>query len=126
MEIVKGRKIEVGQIVNVYKNLNRNCFSIQDPKTGLVIAYASTVTLKNVIYRVQTAGRKKTIEQNRRSVHAYIRGNFVASDQAVPDRARRIGYYNPFKTETFIDEETGESITSSLLAHCQDKRIYFE
>ncbi|MFC5449180.1 hypothetical protein ACFPOG_12990 [Paenibacillus aestuarii] len=126
MEIVKGRGLEYGQIVKVYKNLNRDCFSIQDSRTGLVVAYASTVTVRNVVFRVQDGGRKKTIEINRRSVHAYLQGEFIAADEDMPVQTNRVGYYNPFKTETFIDEGTREIIRTTPLAHCQNHRVHFE
>ena len=36
------------------------------------------------------------------------------------------GYYNPYTTPLFINEESGDSILKSDMAHCQGSRVYFK
>lgn len=125
MDFVKGRTLENGQPVQVYKNLNRDCFSIQDKKTKLVVAYADTVTVRNANFVISEAGRQRAIRDNRRNVHAYVQGEFFISDQDIPLEAVKVGYYNPFKTDKFINEDTNEVIEQSYLVHCQESRVHY-
>lgn len=125
MEFLNNCPISIGQKVMVYKNLNRNCFSIKDPKLGRVIGYAMSVTLRNSIFRVSMAGRNRVLRDRRRNVHAVVVGEFVCVDESIPAAANRVAYYNPYLTETFIDEHTKEPLSKAAIAHCQEKRVYF-
>jgi hypothetical protein len=122
---VKGRLLHYGQTVQVYKNLNRDCFSIRDKKTGLVIAYASSVTLREAKFKVSAAGRLRVIRSGIRSVHGYVEGEFEAADLATPSSLVNTAYYNPFKTEHFINEVTKEIVIQTVVAHCHASRVRF-
>ncbi|MEH6989521.1 hypothetical protein [Cytobacillus firmus] len=75
----KGRSLIAGQLVDCYRNLHTdNGYSIRCAKTGLVLAHCSTVQLKNAKFVVSEAGRQKTVQEKRKRVHAYIRGELVS------------------------------------------------
>ncbi|MGV7002483.1 hypothetical protein ACWA2C_27995 [Priestia megaterium] len=121
IEFKVGRSLEQGQLVKVYKNLNRDCFSIMDYKSRLVIGWASSVMLRNVKFVVSKAGQSKAREQQTRNVHAYAIGEyigekFVASPGFNPPAAREV-YYNPFTTNSFIDSKTETPITEAPFAY---------
>jgi hypothetical protein len=122
--LVKDRILNPGQLVQVYRNLNRDCYSIRDKRTGLVVAYCSSATLSDARFVVSGTGRARVLKTGVRSVHAYIEGPFVSAE-GTKDAFSKVGYYNPFVTETFIDEQTSLPITNSKIAHCQDTRVYF-
>jgi hypothetical protein len=121
---VKDRQLVKGQIVQVYRNLNRDCFSIRDKKTGLVVAYCNTATIQNAKFVVSATGHARVLKTGVRSVHAYIEGAFLSAGEEKKEHYQR-GYYNPFKTDQFIHEDTGEPIEFAKIAHCQDTRVYF-
>jgi hypothetical protein len=126
MDLVKDRKLEVGQKVKVYLNLNMmGRFSIQDHKTGLVVGYANSVLLKDVQFRISKSGQERARRERRRNVHAVAVGIFLAADQERPEELRRTGYYNPFRVDTFVDEETQKPIHEAELLFCHNKRVYY-
>ncbi|GGG18214.1 hypothetical protein [Paenibacillus abyssi] len=126
MNCIKGRSLHPGDRVQVYLNLNKgSCFSIRRKKTGLVLAYADSVTIQNAEFKVSSKGRARVIASGVRAVHAYVEGEFLAADGPAPPHVVNVGYYNPFKTEYFIDECTKERVERSQTAHCQNRRVYF-
>lgn len=126
MDLVKDRKLEVGQKVKVYLNLHmKGRFSIQDHKTGLVVAYASSVILRSVEFKVSPSGQRRAREEQRRNVHAVAIGIFEAADTDRPMEADQTGYYNPFLVDTFVDEQTKQPIHETELAYCANKRVYY-
>jgi hypothetical protein len=125
IESKDGRSVAEGQLVRVYKNLNReDCFSIQDKKSKLVLGYASSVRLSNVKYIVGESSRQRVLRDKRRNVHAYCEGFIVSTGESIPEGATK-GYYNPYNSELFINEETKKPLHESVIAHCQGTRVYF-
>lgn len=122
----KGRNLEIGQLVEVYRNLhtpNANAYSIRCAKTKLVLAHCETVTLKNAIFVVSETLRLKVNQERRKNVHAFIRGELVGFNQSEPANLRPV-YYNPYKTTLFVDAETKEPIHTAELAFVQGKHVY--
>jgi len=67
----------VGMKVDVYKNLHRACMSVRSRERndyGRVIAYASYLLLHNCQFVVNQRGRDKVIQDKRKNVHAFVRG----------------------------------------------------
>ena len=89
--------------VRAYRNLHKNCWSVvamEGKKKGRVIIHAEFLQLKDAEFRVQPAGRKKVLREQKKNVHAYVVGLMVPSTaQELWDRVR----YNPYKFETFVD-----------------------
>ncbi|WP_052947764.1 hypothetical protein [Aneurinibacillus tyrosinisolvens] len=126
MELIKDRTLVEGQKVRVYVNLNRQgFFSIQDYRTGLVCAYASSVSLKNCSFVVRKAAQTKTRKERVRSVHAFLVGYFMEGNSKRPPEMTRKGYYDPYVCDTLIDEETNQPIGALEYAYCSNKRVYF-
>lgn len=68
-------------VVEVYRNLNRKglWFSFRSLDTRRVIdridlKAGDTACLRNVIFKVSEAGRKRVLREKRKNVHALIRG----------------------------------------------------
>lgn len=125
MENIKGRELKSGDIVQIYKNLNRDCFSIRSKATGLVLGYCQTALIADARYVVSEKSRQRVLERQVRSVHAFVEGMFLEADQAMPE-GLYTGYYNPYKTATFIDEESGEQLHESLIAYFENTRVYYQ
>lgn len=85
--------------VRVYQNLRRAVWSLQDPRTGLLVGHRAALVLVDVTFRVSEATRQRVIRRQRRTVHAYAVGTVV--DEQVRDGGRRVRY-NPFVAGSFL------------------------
>ena len=96
--------------VQVYRNLNKDCYSVQ--QSGKVIAHVHDITLTNVQFLVAKAGHRKVLETKRKNVHARVTG-----DIALPTGNRvshlikgcsveGVARYNPYVSDKFINAVT--------------------
>lgn len=95
----KGRNVDEGQRVKVYRNLHRGGYSIVDAKSGLVLGYDEEVTLFMATFSVSEAGRQRVLREKQKNVHAYVVGTFA---ERTGTRKNYEAYYNPYRTETFV------------------------
>lgn len=99
----------IGKRVRVYRNLHKDCYSVQDAKTRRVICHTKSLHLRDVKFIVYDKGRARVNREKRKGVHAFVVG-------LVCERAEIDGQqvtYNPYKNESFILLECGEPITDS-------------
>ena len=61
------------QKVRVYWNLHKNCWSIQDCKSGLVIDHRKGVVLEGN-FVVRKGGQKRVRQEGKKNVHAFAVG----------------------------------------------------
>ncbi len=101
--------------VKVYRNLHKKCFSIVDMKTRKVFKHQFNVVLTNVRFRVSEAGRQRVLKEKRKNVHAYIIGDLLEKNYNFPDTAPVEVYYNPYKTNKFINKTTGEIVENAKM-----------
>jgi len=84
--------------VAVYRNLQRNCWSIL--QNGLVKAYAQDVVLKKCEWTVQPAGNRWVRENGRKKVHAFVRG-YIRPVTFKSEYWGRSATYNPYEMRSF-------------------------
>lgn len=91
----------VNNKVFCYRNLNRKgvVWSVRSTKTGLVIDRATNVVIKNPEFVVSQKGRDRVLKEQRKNVHAGIRGQRL---KRLPSKKNlvRVGY-NPYKSGHF-------------------------
>lgn len=107
----------MGKLVEVYYNTHLNMLSVRDAKTKRVIGHEHQVYLREPTYIVQPAGRDKVRRNNRKNVHAWLRGTlapihegygYATFDDWLFDRGNNIVFpridvtYNPYKYDTFV------------------------
>ena len=99
--------------VDIYRNLNipkdDPCkWSVLDRSNRKVVDRVQTAHVKDVKFVVQPAGRKRVLEEQRKNVHAFIRGELT------DDRFMAVGLvkviYNPYEYNHFIRTDNGEAI----------------
>ena len=101
MAHMKQDALQHGDRVEVYWNLHKLCFSIR--KNGRVVMHLHEgpewLTLTDVKFAVQPAGRAKVLREKKKNVHAFIRGtvNFES-----PVAYQELVSYNPYKGDTFM------------------------
>jgi hypothetical protein len=105
----------------IYRNLNWNrpdggsVYSIQNDK-DLVVGHESWITLKDCDLRVQPKGNQRVRDEQRKNVHAYIQGYLLEIEDGPKfDEYKELGEaveitYNPYKHNSFVRVDTGESI----------------
>jgi hypothetical protein len=83
--------LKTGQEVRVYRNLTRDCWSVQARITGKgwrVVRHAVEVVLEGATFQVNEKGRQWVLAHHRKTVHAYVYGRFVRTgdgSNAVPE-----------------------------------------
>jgi len=135
--------LKYGDKIEVYRNLHKKCFSVRHK--GKVVGYLhdnEQLALTNVKFAVQPAGRAKVLRENKKNVHAFVRGEYVGYENNL-DNEMYFGKfedldfyavsYNPYKSDKFVVKETGKPIESNSEALIrggkvllyQDKRLDF-
>lgn len=96
--------------VFVYFNLHKKIFSIREVSSGLVIAHARTVKLRNAFPKVSERGRQRVLEERVKNVHAGIQGYLEEYSDEIPEvRERGIHlHYNPYLFSEFVVKDSKE------------------
>lgn len=111
--------------VEAYWNLHFNVISFRETARGGRVQHTESLHLKNVKFAVQPAGREKVLREERKNVHAFVRGEVVSVGQGTPPRDKWVrATYNPYKYESFVIADTEEPIFSAREVVIEDKRIY--
>lgn len=90
--------------VRVYRNLHKNCLSIQ--QDGLVKCHMDHVILRDFRAIVSKKGRERVLKSRRKNVHSYLEGYLVDN---CPELTTEI-YYNPYKTPVWIEKASGREV----------------
>lgn len=77
-------------IYKVYKNLNLDCYSIKELKTGLVVGYCDEAVILEATLVVQPSGRDKVRVTGQKNVHAYVKGGILSLDGFVSREGRSV------------------------------------
>ena len=104
---IRSSKVEDFMYVECYWNLHKQLYSVRHQ--GRVVAHLPFLTLKNVKWVVQPAGRRRVLQQNKKNVHAFARGTWLYGDdelQLVRDELllteRQPIMYDPYKHTQFV------------------------
>ena len=97
--------IKKNRPVYVYKNLHKDCWSVK--QHGLVKAHIrqdESVGLWDCYFHVDVKGREKVLREQRKNVHAFVKGYLQDAENVNTDRPATEVAYNPYKYETFVDK----------------------
>lgn len=84
--------------VRVYKNLHRNCWSIQEYIQGQgwrVWNYYTELVIDNPKFIVYEKGRQRVIETGKKNVHAYVQGELKLTDDYAQNRIKMPPKFRP-------------------------------
>lgn len=107
----------------VYFNLHKEVFSVK--QNGLVVLHTPALMLSNVTFQVSEAGRQQVLREKRKNVHAFVNGTFRGEYTGSAPRDWRQAYYNPYKTATFVDKETGVALLEAQDVILKDRQIWY-
>jgi hypothetical protein len=109
MNITPGTKVEI------YWNLHKKVFSVRarsGEQRGRVIAHVNWFVLKNVSFVVNEAGRARVLQEKRKNVHAFVRGEWENDSNAIMSKVT----YNPYVNTTFVKAIDGRPVRSAVTA----------
>ena len=111
-------------MIRIYKNLHKNCYSIQEKINGYwkVIEYSNNILIKNCMFKVYESGRQRVIKEKRKNVHAYVYGEKVNKNIDISNLI--IISYNPYISDTFYIKETKEKIYKANYILLKEDGIY--
>ena len=117
--------------VEVYRNLHNGMWSVRDCKTGRVVDHVDDIIIANPTFVVQPAGRKKVLEQKRKNVHAFVRGEAI--EKTSRDRLlvslllssykQAEVTYNPYKYDSFVRKADETPVRQEAWAHLQGSTV---
>ena len=98
--------------VQVYRNLNNGLISIQDLSTGLVLGHAYAIDLEEANFIVREAGRQQVIREQRKNVHAFVRGKVVDVLNFQPFKGRGKHLYDeiPYESDVYSRLQRGSMV----------------
>ena len=118
---VKERELHLHSEIEIYRNLNKKCFSIKDKKTKLVVAHVDGVLVRNCKMKVSEAGRQRVIRDQRKNVHSIMLGEFLGEASYDVSLLNEV-YYDPYKLNCFVlRDSNGNYIRDIHEANC----VYF-
>lgn len=105
----KDRELNPDKPVKVYRCLTRKgtVFSVQ--QGGVVIGHTSELTLRDVTFKINHAGKLRAVRSGQRNVHAFVYGMIADLNR---DLKRRISYF-PFNDKGFYFVDTEDEITEA-------------
>ena len=97
--------LQDGDLVEIYWNLHKDCFSVR--RKGKVVDYLygdDYLTLTDVEFVVQKAGRERVLREKRKNVHAFVRGTIRFSEDCATQQKAT---YNPYFMDSFYTKLGG-------------------
>lgn len=116
----------LGAAVEVYRNLNRKCWSVR--RGGRVAFHAESLLLGGATFHVSEAGRARVLRERRKNVHAVVRGQLLAAPEIplVPAwvwLGKRWITYNPYQAATFTSDAGLPVAAAYLVRFGADGRV---
>jgi len=109
----KGRTVERGQHVKLYRNLHKAgvVYSVMDAETGLVLGHTDQARLTWGRFEVSAAGRERVRRTGKKTVHAFVNGYWSSDGYGAgwEERGRAVTY-NPYKYTGFVYRDTEEPV----------------
>jgi hypothetical protein len=110
--------------VEVYRNTNRKGVVYTIRQLGYVVAHANEVNLVNAEFYVSQPGRKRVKKTGRKNVHAWIRGELIAT-RGISERSRLFQVvYNPKLYKEFRRLDTKKPIKAATFVMLNEQGVF--
>ena len=122
----KGRVFELDLLVDVYKNLHNNKYSIK--QNNIVIGHSNDFYMMIDQCKVSESGRQRVIQTKQKNAHAVLKGRVFIPDNEF-ELTNYIVSYNPYFSDKFyvrhIDSDDKHKLPwelpSKLVVKCVQK-----
>ena len=93
--------VDIKRKVDVYRNLNSDCWSVR--QGARVVCHTDYITLKDCEFVVQPAGRRRVLIEQKKNVHAFVRGYLCSPRESdyTPSFSWEYVKYNPYRADSF-------------------------
>jgi hypothetical protein len=116
--------------VFVYFNLHKKVFSVralEGAEKGLVVAHVDRLVIDNPEFVVSAAGRQRVLREQKKNVHAGVRGIWTAWVNGIEEWDHLTAVtYNPYLYSTFVDKATLAPVHTARFAVLDNRRIFAE
>lgn len=109
--------------VFVYRNLQKDCFSVkalEGPQKGRVVMRVKNLCLSSAFFKVSKAGRNRVLEMKQKNVHAGVVGQLCNMNLQLTNEVT----YNPYKSDTFYLKSTEGSIETANFVMFNYPKVY--
>jgi len=111
------------EMVSVFWNLHKHLWSVRN-KVGRVVMYATNFHMTNCKFVVWEGGRQRTIKQQAKEIHAFVKGDITDGPLKPPDDWIRVRY-NPYEVSTFVTANDGKPVYSAAaVVMCADGKVF--
>jgi hypothetical protein len=113
------------ETVRVYRNLTRNCFSVQTYVSGKgwrLSYHVQTIRLVNVTTKVSESARQRSIKDCKKYVHAFVEGQVSQINQVQEHSGTKFGYR--LADGAFIDAN-GQSVNCAKVVTISPNQMYY-
>ena len=113
--------------VDVYRNLHKKTWSIRDRRTGRLLGHTDNVIIIDAKFIVQPAGRQRVLREQRKNVHAFIRGKMLDSIyafMATNPLCNAQVTYDPYYTDHFYQIGTKEAVKEASFVTLNTKGAF--
>lgn len=111
----------------IYRNLHKNCFSIQkwipEKKGYRLHSHTQNLIAQDVEFRVSQAGRKKVLQEKRKNVHAFV----YCKSYIIFAEPVRLGlevYYDPYTVDSFRIKNSDQPLHAAGTLIMTNNRCY--
>lgn len=103
-------------LVFVYRNLHKNCWSVKDIKSGLVLSHTKRLILRQVMFQVSERVRDRIRETGRKEIHAGAIGYISNARECneLDDLHYSVVSYNPYVNNHFVCEHPPASLPLTI------------
>ena len=116
--------------VFVYFNLRKKVFSVkalEGAEKGLVVAHRKQLIVDRAEFVVSEAGRQRVLRDQRKNVHAGVRGHWAPYIDGSSDWADLTPVtYDPYLYSTFVEKTTLVPVHTARFVVLDNKRIFAE
>jgi len=106
-------KIDPNKKIEVYFNLHKKTWSVR--QSGRVVGHTDSIQVKNPQYVVSQKGNERVRREQKKNVHAFVRGYVIEGLPYIP-KGQKMITYNPYKHTSFMIRNTNDTICSSPFA----------
>lgn len=119
-----GKELNVGDIVEVYRNLHKGLnFSIRNKTDKIVVAIGDGFIISNIKTTIRTGGRQRVINESRKNVHAFLTGEYMGACELNTDDLEMV-YYNPYKLDRFILKASNRELQNGSSVYFKDGQAW--
>lgn len=113
----KGRILDDSSPVYVYRCLNRTGIVYSILQRSKVVAHTTSLLLREVSFHVRDSGKKKSMAECERNVHAFVKGYISYNyESVIKESFPHIIKYNPFVNAGFINQTSSSEIKLAGMA----------